>query len=220
MGLSEITKRLEAAQSTLESLWTYWMDVVRTPPAPENKIPRMEMKGPVVGTFKEGRLERKVSAEPGDSTLNPSLRRVLTALAQHSPVATVDRLAALAGYTVNGHFNNMLGDLRSRGWMTPARQLPMEITDAGLKALGSYEPLPTGEELRQYWLNKLSPSEGKLMKSLFEFYPNGVNTAELAEEAGYTVNGHFNNMLGRLRTMGLITPARQPIKAMEYLMEE
>jgi hypothetical protein len=211
-SLRLIDQQIGQVRLTLDALWMYFMDVVRTPPVPQNSVSKTAEK--------PQKIVRKTAEGPGDSSLSQSLRRVLTALAQHSPVANVDRLAALAGYTVNGHFTNMLGDLRTRGFLTPARQFPLEITEAGLQALGSYEPLPTGQELRDFWLNKLSPSEGKILRVLFDEYPDPVEQHALAQYAGYTVNGHFTNMLGHLRTMGLITPARQPIKAMDYLMEE
>jgi hypothetical protein len=131
-----------------------------------------------------------------------------------------NRLAALSGYTVNGHFNNMVGQLRSKEYITPARVFPIQITGEGLKALGSFEPLPTGEALREYWLNKVGASKAKILQVLFDDYPDGNQASELAMKAGYTVNGHFNNMVGSLRTMGLITPPRQPIRAMDYLFEE
>jgi hypothetical protein len=164
-------------------------------------------------------LEASVAKCPGDDTVGPSKRRILIALAQNPDGAEINRLAALAGYTVNGHFNNMLGSLRLNEYITPARTLP-QITQAGLKALGDFEPLPRGEALREYWLQRVGRSKAKILKVLFDFYPKPLVIDELAEEAGYTVNGHFNNMMGSLRTMGLITPPRQPIKAMDYLFEE
>lgn len=155
-----------------------------------------------------------------NSEKSPSLRKILTALAQHPEGMEINRLAALSGYTVNGHFNNMVGGLRASGHITPARVSPIQITDAGLKALGPFEPLPTGQGLRDYWLNRVGPSKGRILQVLFGAYPEPLNIEELADRAGYTVNGHFNNMIGSLRTMGLITPPRQPIKAVDYLFED
>jgi hypothetical protein len=34
------------------------------------------------------------------------------------------------------------------------------ITEAGIAALGAYEPLPTGTALRDYWLNDLGRTSG------------------------------------------------------------
>jgi len=156
----------------------------------------------------------------GDGSVSPSMRKILIALAQYPEGMGTDRLAALAGYTVNGHFNNMVGTLRTQEFITPARVSPIQIVPAGLQALGSYDPLPVGEGLREYWLNRVGVSKARILRVLFEAFPESLSTEDLAARAGYTVNGHFNNMIGSLRTMGLITPPRQPIKAMEYMFDE
>ncbi len=161
------------------------------------------------------------AAANGDQKVTPSIRKILIALAQYPDgMEKTDRLAALSGYTVNGHFNNMLGFLRGNEFITPARVAPIQITEAGLEALGDYDPLPTGVDLQNYWVQRVGPSKAKILMVLFANYPTGFSAGDLAEASGYTVNGHFNNMIGSLRTMGLITPPRQPIKAMDYLFEE
>jgi uncharacterized protein len=157
---------------------------------------------------------------PGDGSVSASMRKILIALAQYPDGMGRDRLAALSGYTVNGHFNNMVGTLRTHEYITPALVSPIQILPAGLQALGSYEPLPVGEALRELWLNRVGASKGRILRVLFETFPSTLSRDELAARAGYTVNGHFNNMVGSLRTMGLITPPLQPIKAMEYLFDE
>lgn len=37
---------------------------------------------------------------------------------------------------------------------------------------------------------------------LIDRYPKPITRADLAAESGYTENGHFNNMVGHLRTLG------------------
>lgn len=154
---------------------------------------------------------------PADPSIKPAQRKILTALAQHPDGLETTRLALLAGYTVNGHFNNMVGQLRTSGHITPARVSPIQITESGTEVLGPFDPLPTGEALRDYWKRRVGSSKSRLLSVLFDNYPNDLQTVELAERAGYTVNGHFNNMLGTLRSMGLVTPARQPLRAMDHL---
>jgi hypothetical protein len=156
----------------------------------------------------------------GNSDVTPSMRKLLIVLAQNPEGMRLDRLAILAGYTVNGHFNNMVGKLRSAGLITAAGVAPIEITEGGRQALGRFDPLPTGVDLRRYWLSRIGQSKARVLGALFNNYPDALSMEQLATAAGYTINGHFNNMLGSLRTMGLITPPRQPIKAMDYLFEE
>lgn len=97
----------------------------------------------------------------GHSTLGAAERKILTVLAQRPQGCDLDldRLAILSGYTVNGHFKNTLGRLRSRNLMSPARVIPIQITQAGLRELGDFEPLPTGKDLQQWWLGKLGGAE-------------------------------------------------------------
>jgi hypothetical protein len=148
-------------------------------------------------------------------------RKILTVLAQYPEGMGLDRLAILSTSTVNGHFNNTLGSLRSSGYVTAARITPIQITQEGLSALGSYDPMPTGEALRQYWLNRMGSGIGsKILRVLIENYPNPISLDGLAKASSGTLNGHFNNTVGSLRTMGLMTPARTPIRASEHLFEE
>jgi hypothetical protein len=133
----------------------------------------------------------------------------------------MDRLAILAGSTVNGHFKNTLGGLRTSGYITPARVTPIQATEEGLIALGSWDPLPVGEDLRNYWVGRLGGGLGaKIFRVLIETFPQPLSLEKLAQRSDSTVNGHFNNTIGSLRTMGLMTPARTPIKASDYLFEE
>jgi hypothetical protein len=54
------------------------------------------------------------------------------------------QVAVLTGYAVSGGgFNNYLGGLRSSGFIAGGRE-QLRITEAGLVALGSWDPLPVG----------------------------------------------------------------------------
>jgi len=60
------------------------------------------------------------------------------------------------------------------------------ITDEGFSVLGSdFEPLPTGDELREYWLEKLPEGEAKILQVLADFYPQSVERDFLTEKTGY-----------------------------------
>jgi hypothetical protein len=200
--LGEIRERTEGIAKTLSSIEG------RVKPAANPTPPR-----PVVA-FRAPVPRPKTETQPveGEITVTPALRRLLTVLAQYPGGKETASLARIAGYTVNGHLNNMLGNLRSAGYVN--RGQPITITDAGLSALGAFDPLPTGRELQQYWISKVGTSMAKLLNVLIAAYPNAMKSADVAEAAGYTVNGHFNNMMGSLRTMGLIEGYGQ-VKAVE-----
>jgi uncharacterized protein len=154
------------------------------------------------------------------SDLKTPERRILTVLAQRPEgVNDLQRLATLAGYTVNGHFNNVLGNLRTKEYVSPARVMPIQITNEGVSALGEFDPSPTGKALQRWWLQRLATPEKRILEALIANYPDPIELSELAKAAGYTVNGHFNNVIGGLRTKGLMTPAYAPIKASDDLFD-
>ena len=105
------------------------------------------------------------------------------------------------------------------GFVTPALVSPIQITPEGAAALGAFNALPTGKDLQQYWLDRLSLPEARILGVLLDAYPDEMSLEQLAGKAGYTVNGHFNNMVGSLRTKGLMTPARSPIRAAAEFFE-
>ena len=140
-------------------------------------------------------------------SLPGSQRKILTALAQHGPQEKTS-LAILTGYShKGGGFNNPLGALRTAGYITSRGVTPIAITDEGLTALGDYELLPTGRALLEWWLPQLSGAEKKIVNALDEYGP--MEKIDLAAATGYEpTGGGFNNPLGHLRTLGIITPAK------------
>lgn len=133
-------------------------------------------------------------------------RRILTALAQYPQGRTKNQVAVLAGYAVNGGgFNNAISALRTAAYLTGSGDR-LQITDAGLTALGSYDPLPTGAALLNHWLGQLAKAERAALSVLADAYPDPLSKDDLARAAGYEANGGgFNNALSKLRTLELIS---------------
>jgi hypothetical protein len=136
--------------------------------------------------------------------LSKAQRAVLTVLAQFPDGRTKRQLAMLAGYSAKGGgFNNSLSSLRTAGLIE--RGEPVRATDAGLAALGEWEPLPEGPALIDHWMGQLSKAESAALRALLDAYPAALTKAEVAAQAGYEANGGgFNNALSRLRTLQLI----------------
>ena len=132
-------------------------------------------------------------------------RRILTALAQYPQGRSKAQVAVLAGYALNGGgFNNYLGALRSRGLIKGDGDR-LTIMDAGIEALGSWEPLPTGSALVDYWRGRLGKAERLILETLTQVYADALTKEEVAVNAGYEANGGgFNNALGRLRTLEMV----------------
>lgn len=156
--------------------------------------------------------------QPGNVSLGKCERGILTALAQYPAGRTAVQVALLSEYSVNsGGFNNALGKLRSLGFIT--RNQPICITEAGLETLGDFTPLPTGIELAQHWINKLGKCEAAILQFLVDNHPETFMSAQVGEAVGYSANsGGFNNALGRLRTLELITRG-QPMQATDEFFQ-
>jgi hypothetical protein len=106
-------------------------------------------------------------------------RRILTALAQYSEGRSKVQVAVLTGYAANGGgFNNYLGALRSRG-MIQGDGDRLTITEAGIQTLGSWEPLPAGLALIEYWRGRLGKAERLILETLTEVYPDPVTKRKL-----------------------------------------
>lgn len=160
--------------------------------------------------------------DPDAAKLSPISRAILTVLAQEQAAAgrpariSKERLAAMAGYSLSGHFNNMLGALRTAGRIDGGGEA-IGITEAGLAALGDFTPRPRGHALLEWWSPKLSKIEREILAALAHTDP--MNKERLAAEAGYSVSGHFNNMLGHLRTLGLVVGYGEDIRLAEFLRD-
>jgi uncharacterized protein len=145
-------------------------------------------------------------ASPNSSSkLASGERRILTALAQDADGRSKVQVAVLTGYAVSsGGFNNYLGALRSRGLITGDGE-NLRITATGMHELGSWEPLPAGSGLVDYWRARLGKAERLILEALTQAYPDALTKEEIAAKAGYEPNGGgFNNALGRLRTLELV----------------
>lgn len=130
-------------------------------------------------------------------------RAILTALAQHGR-RTVTQVALLTGYShSSGGYRNSLSALRTAGFIEGRGDIA--ITDAGLDALGPYEPLPTGQALVDWWkAHHLGKAERAILDVLAERYPSAVSVQEIADATGYSAgSGGFRNSLSRLRSLEL-----------------
>ena len=122
---------------------------------------------------------RVASAETlnGSVKLAAGERRILTALAQYPEGRSKVQVAVLTGYAANGGgFNNYLGGLRSRG-MIQGDGDRLTITEAGIQTLGSWEPLPAGLALIEYWRGRLGKAERLILETLTQVYPDALTKA-------------------------------------------
>lgn len=192
---------------------------------PHNPVSRRVPVGKVAGSEparafdSHTRRERVHPSEPGEVGTG-GRRRMMIALAQRPQGLSARQLGLRAGLSSkSGTFGTYLAQLRTAGWIDGSKGR-LTITKSGIAALGAWEPLPTGHELLQYWLNELGDSgAARMLRVLAEVYPQDMGKIELAQAAGMTGNsGTFGTYLARLRSLELIEGHSQ-LRASEELFE-
>ncbi len=140
-------------------------------------------------------------------------------------VSPVDKAtcAALVGYHPNAKsYANALGALRTSGRVNYPAGGQVELTDDGRAVSESSLAVSTVDELHAVWIDKLGNVAEKILRPLLNVYPATVSRDALAEAAGYHPNAKsFANMIGRLRTLGLIDyPRKGEVVATKVLFPE
>lgn len=133
------------------------------------------------------------------------LRRMMIAIAQR-PGLDNRKLGVRAGMSSrSGTFATYLAKMRTNAWVTD-RNGGFAITDAGVAALGAYEPLPEGDALRQHWLRELGAGgASRILAAICEAYPNGIGQEQVGEKTGMSSrSGTFATYLSKLRALELI----------------
>jgi hypothetical protein len=145
-------------------------------------------------------------------------RRVMIALAQHHEGLSARKLGMLAGVKPGGStWRGIMAQLRREGHIDDTSEY-FKPTQAGLDALGAYEPLPTGEALREYWSNRIGhPARRAIFQIVCDAYPRSVPTADIAarigvEPGGSTWRGH----MAKLRGLEVVTGSKE-LRASEEL---
>lgn len=165
-----------------------------------------------------------VSLPTDGSAPSSAMLKILNSLAWFRAIGIPDPqivpLAFMAGYTVNGHFNNLRGALRASGLIAYLDGQRTELTSEGEKYAVVPDIEPTNEGLQEAVFARIAANEAKILRPLIKAWPNAVDSESLAQAAGYTVNGHFNNMRGHLKSLGLIEYVSGRSKAADLLFPE
>lgn len=145
-------------------------------------------------------------------------RLTLTAIAQYPQGASRDQLSVLTGYKRSTR-NTYIHRLSHRGYVTNAGDR-LTATDSGMAALGKdFTSLPTGDELRRYWLERLPEGERKVLEVLVANYPHAMRREEIDPLTGYTRSSR-NTYLHRLNARRLIqTQPHGQVRASDELFE-
>ena len=157
----------------------------------------------------------KVNGKVADEILNEDLTnpeiRVLKAMrwieeSGLNPKPTRVQIAFFAGYKpTSGGFNNIMGTLRTKGMINFPEPKRACLTAEGLDEAPESDTELDAVELHTAVMAKLSTPEQRVLRPLIDSYPDAISVNELAEEAGYQPkSGGFNNLRGKLRSLGLV----------------
>lgn len=183
-------------------------EVAFPPPAP---LPVQKSAQPA----QRRELSALSSSGPGEE-IPRGEKAVLTAVAQFGQV-TRPQLTTLTGYTRSSR-NTYLQRLSQRNFIEIDGDR-IQITQAGMAALGTgFEPLPTGVELQDYWLQRLPAGESAILKVLIHAYPKPVGPERLSEATAYTRSSR-NTYLQRLAAKELVVRERNGIRANANLFD-
>lgn len=130
-------------------------------------------------------ITRKI-VDTANGALPKGERAVLTAIAQHgADGVSREQLTVLTGYKRSTR-DAYLQRLRERDFIASDTGLSIVATDAGVDALGrDFTPLPTGDELRDYWMQRLPSGEKRILEVLTENYPAALARTTLDDVTGY-----------------------------------
>jgi hypothetical protein len=116
----------------------------------------------------------------GDPKPSAGARAALSVLAQFPDGVTRRKLGILSHYAPSGSsMRGILADCRKNDWVEDLQDGTIRATPAGLQALGSYVPLPTGSALCAYWINELPDCPSRFLRALVAAYPQGLSKAAL-----------------------------------------
>jgi hypothetical protein len=160
-----------------------------------------------------------VSRDAVDSNgyLPPGEKATLVAAAQYPDGLTREQASILTGYKRSSR-DTYIQRLIGKGYVSVVGGY-IVATDAGVAALGvDYEPLPVGEDLQRYWLERLPPGEKAVLEIALKHYPHSVQREVIEEAAGYKRSSR-DTYIQRLQARQLLAKGGGPITASEVLFE-
>lgn len=142
---------------------------------------------------------------------------MLKAVAQHENGISREHLTILTGYRRSTR-DRYIQYLQQKGFVRAALG-KIHATPEGMEALGSdFEPLPTGEALREHLLRTLPEGERKILAILFEHNGSIVSRDELTERTNYQRSTR-DRYIQYLQARELVESSRDGVRAADKLFE-
>lgn len=187
-----------------------WTHIGAIPKVPQAVAPAVVQPKPKIAAA------RQPTAMISDGIFNRPQMRILRSLAMWRSLGhdapSREMVAAGAGYSPgSGGFNNLIGGLSTAG--------ALSIPQPGRLTLLAEVDVPTIDDGREALLSILSNPHKKLVAAL-----NGseaMTRDQLAEATGYAAgSGGFNNLIGKLNTLGIsYVPAQGQVALSDWAQE-
>ncbi len=142
-----------------------------------------------------------------DKPLKSGAMKILGFVASKSPEGlSKQRVATLSGFSMKGGtFGGYLSKLRKKGWITTQGN-KIFATEEGINNAKEIPEIPSGEELLILWSSRFKSGVGRMLKCLYDNYPEGLSRVELGETSGYeSSGGTFGGYLSKLKKNDLVT---------------
>lgn len=194
LSLDEVFKPLQHAMGQMLALA---LEVIskQTEPQPVRRVGPPEAVQPRRETINQ--KATRVQNEKDGVELGRMHRAMLTALAQHPNGLTKKQILIFAGYRSSGPVSTAFADLNRYGLVEDGSK-GLRITAEGKKRLGSYDPLPTGTELRKHILRTTSRMEQALLTEIFAAWPGSIAKGDILKKAGYASSGPVSSAFAKL----------------------
>ncbi len=183
-------------------------------PIPAQGLPVVDMRPkPDVRKVVVKEYEKMPWKENG--SLPKGERIVLSAIASYPDGVERDQLSVLTGYKRSSR-DAYISRASARGHIEIQGDR-IVATEDGLQALGpDFEPLPTGDALLEFWMNKLPEGERKVLEVVVQEYPQAVSRGAIDEATGYKRSSR-DAYISRLKSRKVITLVGSDIRASETL---
>jgi len=196
-------------------------EIIATALASVRKAPAVSPLRPVRNTVQPISKAKQIvkSNVESDGTLSKGEKAVLTAIAQDGSGVDRNQLTVLTGYKRSTR-DAYLQRLATKGFIHE-NGTGINPTEEGLQALGDdYEPLPTGKELRDYWMERLPEGERKILEFLVAAWPEPVQRDLISDQTGYARSSR-DAYLQRLASRRLVdTSGRAEVVASHMLFDD
>ncbi len=133
-------------------------------------------------------------------------RMFLTALVQFGRLGK-RQILLYTGYRSTGDTSKAFARLVREGMVESPAPNELAVTAVGREALGEYEMLPVGRELRARVLERYNRLPRMILATVFDVYPNKIGKGEILERIGYRSTGDTSKAFAALTATGYILSA-------------